>query len=99
MNAGWTGEVWDYFGSVVDLTDYLTEDEVNAIAIPTVDAILYGGKSAVISDENGLKVMLASDEPEVEAHLSEDLALESYVTVPAGKKLTLDLGGNKLSGS
>lgn len=99
MNAGWTGEVWDYFGSVVDLTDYLTEDEVNAIAIPTVDAILYGGKSAVISDENGLKVMLASDEPEVEAHLSENLVLDSYITVPAGKKLTLDLGGNKLSGN
>ena len=99
MNAGWTGEVWDYFGSIVDLTDYLTEDEVNAITIPTVDAILYGGKSAVVSDVTGLTAMLASDEPEVEAHLSENLVLDSYITVPAGKKMTLDLGGNKLSGN
>ena len=80
MNAGWTGEVWDYFGSIVDLTDYLTEDEVNAITIPTVDAILYGGKSAVVSDVTGLTAMLASDEPEVEAHLSENLVLDTYKT-------------------
>ena len=99
MNAGWTGEVWDYFGSVVDLTDYLTEDEVDAIAIPTVDAILYGGKSAVISDATGLNTMLASEEPEVEARLSDDLVLSAPVSIPAGKKMTLDLGGNKLSGN
>lgn len=99
MNAGWTGEVWDYFGSVVDLTDYLTEDEVNAITIPTVDAILYGGKSAVVSDVSGLKAMLASDEPEVEVKLNDDLVLDNYVTVPTGKKMTLDLGGNKISGN
>ena len=29
MNVAWTGEGWDNLGSVVDLTPYLTKDEVN----------------------------------------------------------------------
>lgn len=97
MNAGWTGEVWDYFGSVVDLTDYLTENEVNAIAIPVVDSILYGGKSAVINDENGLKAMLANEEAEVEISLADDMVISDNIAIPAGKKVVLDLGDNKVS--
>ena len=28
MNAAWTGEVWDEFGTVVDLSGYVTSEEV-----------------------------------------------------------------------
>ena len=99
MNAAWTGEMWDEFGSVVDLSDYMLSEDVQAMSIPTVDSILYGGKSAVVSDLAGLSAMLANDNAEVDVVLSDDVALTSIVTVPAGKKLNLDLGGNSLSAS
>lgn len=99
MNAAWNGEMWDEFGTTVDLSDYMLSEDVQAISIPTVDAILYSGKSAVVSDVAGLKAMLANDKAEVNVTLSENVALDSIVTVPEGKKLNLDLGGNSMSAS
>ena len=98
MNAAWTGEVWDEFGTIVDLSPYALIEDIQAISIPTVDAILYGGKSAVIADVAGLKAMLANDEPEVEVVLNQDLNNFNIVSIPTGKKMTIDLGGNKISG-
>ena len=99
MNAAWTGEIWDEFGTIADLTDYMLKADVQAMSIPTVDSILYGGKNAVVSDIAGLKAMLANDKPEVNVTLSDDVALDSIITVPEGKKLNLDLGGNSMSAS
>ena len=99
MNAAWTGTAWDEFGTIVDLTPYALEENINALTIPQVDAILYGGKSAVVSDVAGLKAMLANDKAEVSVTLNEDVALDSIVTIPEGKKLNLDLGGNSMSAS
>lgn len=99
MNAAWTGEVWDEFGTVADLSDYLLIEDVQAMSIPTVDSILYGGKSAVVSDVSGLNAMLANDNAEVNVTLSDDVAVTSSIVVPEGKKLNLDLGGNSLSAS
>ncbi len=99
MNAAWTGEVWDEFGTVADLSDYLLIEDVQAMSIPTVDSILYGGKSAVVSDVAGLNAMLANDNTEVTVTLSDDVAVNTLITVPQGKKLNLDLGGNSLSAS
>ena len=99
MNAAWTGEVWDEFGTVADLSDYLLIEDVQAMSIPTVDSILYGGKSAVVSDVAGLNAMLANDNAEVTVTLSDDVAVNTLITVPEGKKLNLDLGGNTLSAS
>ena len=99
MNAAWTGEMWDEFGSVCDLSDYLLIEDVQAMSIPTVDSILYGGKSAVVSDAAGLNAMLANDNAEVNVTLSDDVSLSTIITVPEGKKLNLDLGGNSLSAS
>lgn len=97
MNAAWTGEAWDDFGSIVDLSDYVTFDDVQPIAISEVDRILYSGKRAVVADRAGLDAMLTNDQAVVEATLSDNLALDSYLVVPAGKKMVLDLGGNELN--
>ena len=99
MNAAWTGTAWDEFGTIVDLTPYALEENINALTIPQVDAILYSGKSAVVNDMNGLNAMLANSNTEVKVTLNDDLAATSIVEVPAGKKLILDLGGNSLSAS
>lgn len=104
INAAWViGEdgkgYWDEFGGPVDLSEYMLKEDVDSIPIPTVDAILYGGKSAMVSDMAGVKAMLANDEPEVEITLTENLPSAAMITIPEGKKVSLDLGGNKISGS
>ena len=99
MNAAWTGEQWDEFGTIADLSNCLMKEDIDSIPIPTVDSILYSGKSAVVSDLAGLNAMLANDKTEVNITLSDDVALTDFVTVPAGKKLNLDLGGNSLDAS
>ena len=97
MNAAWDGEMWDDFGSIADLSDYLTFSDVEAIDIPTVDRILYGGTSAIVSDVDGLKAMLANDKEDVTVTLAENMNLASAISIPAGKNVTLDLGGNTIS--
>ena len=93
-NAAWTGEAWDYFGDFinVDLNPYIKKEELDSIPMATVNAILYGGKTAVVSDIAGINAMLANDEPEVTVILTDDIT--SSIAIPAGKKVTLDLGGN-----
>jgi hypothetical protein len=97
MNAAWDGEMWDDFGSIADLSPYQLAAEVDSIAIPVVDSILYGGKSAVVSNISGLKAMLANDEPIVEVVLKDDLTLSEAISIPQNKKVTLNLNGSKLT--
>lgn len=96
MNAAWTGDVWDEFGTVVDLTPYLTEAEVQAISINELNRILFSGKSAVVSDNDTFLAMVANDEPEVTVSLNKDIAVTKAIVIPGGKKVTLDLAGNTL---
>ena len=99
MNAAWDGEMWDDFGSIADLSPYQLEAEVKSISIPVVDSILYGGKSAVVSDIDGIAAMVANDEPVVTIVLKDDMSFTAPIAVPAGKTVTLDLGGNDVSAS
>ena len=96
MNAAWTGEVWDEFGTTVDLSGYVTTEECQSIALNTLNSILYSGKSAVVSDAAGISAMLDNDEPEVEIVLNKNVL--STISVPSGKKAVIDLGGNTVRG-
>lgn len=97
MNAAWTGEVWDEFGTIVDLSPYALAEDIQAMSIPTVDSILYGGASAVVSDVAGLKAMVANDQPEVKVAMNSNMSIDNSFAVPADKKVVLDLGGNTLN--
>lgn len=97
MNAAWTGTAWDEFGTIVDLTPYALEENINALTIPQVDAILYSGANAVISDVAGLKAMIANDQPEVKVAMNSNMSIDNSFSVPADKKVVLDLGGNTLN--
>lgn len=99
MNAAWTGSVWDEFGTTVDLTDYAKLDDIQAIAIARVNEILFSGKSAVVNDNASINAMIANDEPEVQLTLNKDLNLSSSISIPEGKTVVLDLGGNEINGS
>lgn len=97
MNAAWTGTAWDEFGSIVDLSDYLTAAEVQAIALDTVNRILFSGKSAVVNDKAGVSAMIANNQPKVEITLNDDIAMTESIVVPAGKEVVLHLNGNEIS--
>lgn len=97
MNAAWTGEAWDEFGSIADLTPYAKDEDIQPIGKEALDRILYGRKKSVVANVDALKAMIANDEPEVTVVLNEDLAATGTIAVPAGKKVTLDLGGNAMS--
>lgn len=97
MNAAWTGSAWDEFGTIVDLTPYALEENINALTIPQVDAILYSGANAVISDVAGFKAMIANDQPEVKVAMNSNMSIDNSFSVPADKKVVLDLGGNTLN--
>ena len=99
INAAWTGSEWDEFGSFVDLTPYLPREDVYPISQEVLDSLLYSGARAIVSDKASIDAMIANDEPEVEIVLNKDMVLSDYITIPEGKKVTLNLDGNSLSSS
>lgn len=99
INAVWTGSEWDELGTFVDVTPYLKIEDAYPIGMDVLNALLYSGKSAVVSDITSLKTMIANDEPEVEITLNDDLTVSEPISIPEGKKVVLDLGGNALGAS
>ena len=97
MNAAWTADgVWDQFGSVADLTDYLQKKDVEALTRTEVNSILFAGKTAVVTDVESIQAVLSNSQPAVEITVNDNLELEETVTIPAGKKVTLNLGNNSV---
>lgn len=99
MNAAWTGENWDDFGSIVDLSGLVKEEDIQAISREELNAILYSGKTSVVSSLDSVKTMIANNEPEVTIIFNSNLSTNNTLIVPAGKTVTLDLGNNTLSGT
>lgn len=97
MNAAWTGEKWDEFGTVVDLTPYAKSEDIIAITRAELNTILFSGKSAVVADVDSFKAMLTNDQPEVEITLNSDMTVAESLNIPTGKKVTLKLAGNELT--
>ena len=62
-----------------------------------LNALLYSGSRAIVSDKESLVAMLTNDEPEVEIILNGDIALADTIVIAADKKVTLDLDGNKIT--
>ena len=97
MNVAWTGEEWDEFGSIGDLTEYAKLEDIDSIPDSVLTSILFGGPIGVVSNVSEMVAMIANSEPEVEIVLDDNLILASSLVVPEGKVVTLDLGGNTLS--
>ena len=98
MNFAWTGTDWDNLGAFVDLSPYALDEDIQSIPNPELDAIIYGGKSAIVGDVSGLKSMLANDETSVKVTLSEDVEVDSALIIPEGKEVTLNLNGKTIGG-
>lgn len=74
------------FGTI-DLTAYVTEQELEE----KVNAMLFGAAS--IDD---IAAKLEGDESNVKIYLTDDITVDT-LTIPAGKTVTLDLGGKTLT--
>ncbi len=96
MNAAWTGTEWDQFGSIADLSEYAKIEDIQSITIQELNAILYSGKTATGSSKDGIVAMLANAQPVVEITLNDDLDVTEPIIIPVGKKVTLNLGENKI---
>lgn len=99
MNAAWTGQEWDQFGSIADLSEYVKTEDVQAITRAELNAILYNGKSAAVNDAEGFAAMVSNNQAEVEITLNNDVVLDSSLQIPAGKTVTLNLNNNQLDTS
>ena len=97
INAVWTGSEWDELGTFVDLTPYLPKEDVYPISDEILNALLYSGPRAIVSDSASMAAMIANDEPEVEIILNGDIALSDNIVVASDKKVILDFDGNKMS--
>ena len=97
INAVWTGSEWDELGTFVDVTPYLKIEDAYPIGMDVLNALLYSGSRAIVSDKESLVAMLTNDEPEVEIILNGDIALADTIVIAADKKVTLDLDGNKIT--
>lgn len=88
MNYAWTGTEWDALGTIVDLTNYLTKDEIEAITRLELDIIM-----GLATTQEALTALAAQGG---NASLSENLTLTNRVDVGAGKTLTLDLNNHTI---
>ena len=93
--------------SKTELANYATKEdlanipvtEVETITLEELKAMLFSGKTAVVSDMMGIQAMLDNDEEVINITLNKDLVLSSSIIIPIGKIVTFDLNGNEIIGS
>ena len=97
MNVAWDGEQWDEFGSTIDTSNFITNDDVQALTRAEVNAILFSGRTAVVTNTESILAVLDNNQTDVEITVTDNIALTEKATIPEGKKVTLDLGGKTIS--
>ena len=97
LYAAWTGAMWFEFGIINGFNERILKNNIRSMTYEALNKILDDGTKIEIVDLSALAPLLECDEPEVKVVLSQDIENASTIAVPAGKKLVLDLGGNKLS--
>lgn len=77
--------------------DSPTTEELEALIEAALDRKLFGGKSATVDNIEDFGKVLTNDEPIVKITLNDDLTLESPITIPVGKEVTINLAGNEIN--
>ena len=86
VNYVWDGERWDELGSIVDLSNYWSKDDLVAMTRDDIDVIT----GAASTPESFLKILAASNEVMLDA----DLAFATPITVD--KNFKIDLNGQTI---
>lgn len=84
-------------GEKGDKGDSPTEEELMVLITAALDQKLFGGKAATVSTLEDFQKVISNNESEVKITLNDDLDLTSPFIIPAGKEVTVNLGGNDVS--
>lgn len=89
QNYAWNADTqeWDSLGAIIDLSNYLTEDDIQGLTATDIDLITGAATSAA-----GLKAVIANSN---EVELCNDVALGEALVID--HDFTLDLNGRTLS--
>lgn len=86
-NYAWSGTTWDDLGGIIDLSNYWSKDELQALTEEEID-ILTGSAS---TPESFLMILEESNE----VTLDSDLAFAAPIVI--NKNFTIELGNQKIS--
>lgn len=95
-------QYFEYVGNYhpnFDLSVQTTEDEIAEIMQETIEQVVYDSQVILIQNEEDLRDALDSVEDEISLGIIDNIELTSYIVIPEGKTVTLNLGQNKLSSS
>lgn len=94
MNYGYTSDgTWDSLGATsIDLSDYVKDEDIQAITIPELDVIL--GLAANI---DAIKAILAQDKADLSIAFQNEMELDEPLVIGAGKTVTVDLNGQTVN--
>ncbi len=95
-------QYFEYVGNYhpnFDLSVQTTEDEIAEIMQETIEQVVYDSQVILIQNEEDLRDALDSVEDEISLGIIDNIELTSYIIIPEGKTVTLNLGQNKLSSS
>lgn len=89
QNYAWNAinETWDSLGAIIDLSGYLTEDDISPLTALDIDMI-----TGSASDATALRALIAESN---EVELSNDVTIPTVLV--ADHDVTINLNGNKLT--
>ena len=98
MNVAWVQPVggqgfWDDFGTTVDLTGYVREDDLQAILTSEFDAMFMKYMPMETADLASVKKAFATTGDVINIKLTDDIVADASITVPTGKTAKIDLNG------
>lgn len=101
MNAAWVQPVggegfWDEFGNTVDLTGYVREDDLMTIVDSEIDAMFMKYMPMPVATLADVKRAFATTGDVINVQLTDDMAADDNLIVPAGKTAKIDLNGQTL---
>lgn len=102
MNAAWVQPVggegfWDEFGSTVDLTGYVREDDLMTIVDSEIDAMFMKYMPMPVATLADIKKAFATTGEVINVQLTDDMVADADLVVPAGKTAKIDLNGQALN--
>ena len=102
MNAAWVQPVggegfWDEFGSSVDLSDYVREEDILSIVDSEIDAMFMKYMPMETASVAEVKRAFATTGDVINIKLTDDIAADDNFIVPAGKIAKIDLNGQALN--
>lgn len=102
MNVAWVQPVdgegyWDEFGSMIDLSEYVKEEDIKSILNEEIDAMFMKYIPLEVSTIEDLQNIFKTTGDIINVKLTDSMSTSSSLVVPAGKTAKIDLNGQTLN--